>query len=366
MKIELKNKKIILVSPCGWSDFQVSKHHYAKELSKNNQVYFLEYPTFNSTKETSFTEIEPNIYIVNIHLPFPKRIFFHLQSIYSFFLKKKLSNLTKNKQIDLIWSFDNTNRFSLKYFKKNLFKIYHPVDNGNIIHLIENAKSANYVFSCSKDIVKLLEPHSQAKFINHGLSNYFTNLELQAHPNGSLKVGISGNIAVPQIDFETLIKIVNQNPGIDFVFFGKDSIKGDEPKFVIEGVKKLKEMPNCLFKGIVHPSVLANELNNMDAFLLCYDMNRLNRGNNSHKILEYLSIGKVIISVYFNLYANLNLIEMIDDGYKNEELPFLFKKVITNLNTYNSLELKQKRIAFALDNTYDKQLERIEQTITNS
>ena len=55
MSFEIKNKRILILSPCDWSDFQVSKHHYAKELAKrNNDVLFLEWPTFSSTKKKAY------------------------------------------------------------------------------------------------------------------------------------------------------------------------------------------------------------------------------------------------------------------------------------------------------------------------
>ncbi len=49
----------------------------------------------------------------------------------------------------------------------------------------------------------------------------------------------------------------------------------------------------------------------------------------------------------------------------NENLPDLFKKVINNLEYYNSQELQCKQIEYALNNTYEKQIERIEQYISN-
>ena len=44
----MKNKIILIISPEAWGNNYVSKHHYAKYLSKNNTVYFLN-PVYKST-----------------------------------------------------------------------------------------------------------------------------------------------------------------------------------------------------------------------------------------------------------------------------------------------------------------------------
>lgn len=44
----------------------------------------------------------------------------------------------------------------------------------------------------------------------------------------------------------------------------------------------------------------------------------------------------------------------------NNELPYLFKKCVNDLQYLNSKEKTNARISFALNNTYLKQIERIE------
>ena len=105
----------------------------------------------------------------------------------------------------------------------------------------------------------------------------------------------------------------------------------------------------------------AVEIRDIDGFLVCIDPEAdSNKGSNSHKILEYLNTGKVVISNYISSYSDKrDLIAMVDEN-SNSKLPDLFKKVISNLSSYNSIEFQKKRIEFALDNTYAKQIDRIE------
>lgn len=100
----------------------------------------------------------------------------------------------------------------------------------------------------------------------------------------------------------------------------------------------------------------------MDLFLICYDVRKdQSRGTNYHKIMEYLSTGKVIVSNNVTTYAGLpELVQMVEDREHNRRLPALFHTVARGLTIANSPELQQKRRAFAEDNTYHKQLDRIE------
>ncbi len=54
------------------------------------------------------------------------------------------------------------------------------------------------------------------------------------------------------------------------------------------------------------------------------------------------------------------------DEKHNRSLPHIFQKVISNLDYYNSPELQRKRKEYALDNTYEKQIQRIEKIISEN
>ena len=50
---------------------------------------------------------------------------------------------------------------------------------------------------------------------------------------------------------------------------------------------------------------------------------------------------------------------MVKDRDHNRGLPGLFDEVVQNIDAYNTPELKAKRILFAQDNLYSKQVQRI-------
>ena len=73
--------------------------------------------------------------------------------------------------------------------------------------------------------------------------------------------------------------------------------------------------------------------------------------------------GKVIIATHVSSYAGTDLLEM-SDPMEEQRLPEIFDAVIRDLAVYNSAERQIGRIRFALDNTYARQVERVQQFIT--
>jgi hypothetical protein len=107
---------------------------------------------------------------------------------------------------------------------------------------------------------------------------------------------------------------------------------------------------------------LAEDLKTRDILLLALNHSMMYDGSNSHKIMEYLSTGNAVVSHHVGAYSGLGLLQMGEDS-STEELLNTFKDTLNNLDTVNNLENKIRRIQFGLDNTYLKQIMRIEEKI---
>jgi hypothetical protein len=80
--------------------------------------------------------------------------------------------------------------------------------------------------------------------------------------------------------------------------------------------------------------------------------------------MEYLSTGKVIVSNNVTTYKDRpDLVTMPQQRENNRELPSLFKEVISRLDEYNSSLLQAQRIGTASQNTYEKQLDRVQEAL---
>ena len=371
----LKNKVILLISPQPWGSLFISKNHYAIELAKSNIVYYLcPQPIIKtSSKKVDVKSLDgiENLYVVEHQLFFPFQLKFHFSKLFHFLMFIQTKRILKkiNRKIDIVWSFDLGNYFPFAFFSKLPLKIFHPVDEPLNKEAISSAKGADVIFSVTKEILSKYEMYNlPSYFINHGVeasfiksSNFFNQQDkLQ------LRVGFSGNLRRKDIDREILLNIINNNPTVQFDCWGdfenRNNLSDIENKSTDDFIEKLSSKKNIHLHGLLNPSQLAEAYQQVDAFLICYDVIKdQSKGTNYHKILEFVSTGKIIISNNVTTYQNFPaLVQMVDERTNNQKLPILFKQVINNLNHYNSIEFQQKRISFATENTYENQINRID------
>lgn len=357
----------------------VSKHHYAVELARRgNTVFFLNPPVLKKKNSSSLVEIIQatgynNLYLVTNTLDFPYNIKFHLPGLFHFFIRRHIRKILKeiNRSLDIVWSFDLAHVYPLEYFSKSSYKIFHPVDMPLNETGINAAKGAKVIFSTAKEIlVKYASYKVPGFFINHGISNEFLLAKKHTKTDQTVRVGFSGNLLREDIDRPVFLQIIHENPGCIFECWGSYSanntnVGGGSDDKTNEFIATLQMLENVILHGPVQTSLLADELQRMDVFLICYDLTAENRnGPNYHKTLEYISTGKIVISNYISVYEQYpQFVQMVNDPAGNSHLPMLFKKVIGDLDFYNSNELQAERVAFSLVNTYSKQVDRIDEIL---
>lgn len=357
-------KKAIVVSPQSWGKMFISKHHYAIELSKlGYEVFFVNPPKENKLGGLPQIKIEAteyeNLVAVNHTLFFSSYFKFHLPFLHHvlIFIQRWLL-LKKIGRPDLILSFDLTNNFPLRGLacKKIFFAADEPRAEQNFV----SARNADLIVSVSQHILDLYEkyfPKTKKLLINHGLSEEFLNIpkDLPKKYDG-INIGLSGNFLFNDIDYPILLQIIEENPEVKFHFYGNHStesnIGADSSQRNIEYLTQIKRNSNCIFHGIQGKRELALELNQMDGFLICYDPQKgQSSGSNSHKILEFLSTGKVIFSSYFSFYEETDLFVMNPSRENNIQI----NKYLNNLSDFselNSINNATNRISFSKKYTY--------------
>ena len=372
----LTNKKILIISTDRWRNLYVSKHNYAIELAKrNNEIYFL-----NPVEPgTPFYKISPvdaheNIFSVDFNTTI-RGIRFYPKFVIRFieFIQIKILLFLLKKKFDVIWCFSDFSFKSLDLFSAKLV-IFHPVDmmmSGGMMQ----AENSDVIFSVAENIVENYKVYNKPIYIiNHGLSGTYekyakNNLSrIKEYNNKSTenpKAGYIGNLLRSDIDHDIFIRIVDENPDIEFHLWGPYEYKSinneyDRKDYVEEFIEKLKTYKNIYLYGLTRPDSLVNELQEMDLFFICYDAKKeINKCSNNHKIIEYLSTGKCVVSNYISSYKDKIDIVVMPDSHSNKELLSLIKKIRNNLPEYNTADLMKKRISFALENTYSKQLDKI-------
>lgn len=369
--MRLKNNNIVIFSPQEWNDLFISKHHYAIELAKNNKVLFISGPSrFGFNKiiyRKPFDDL--NLTVLDYSFCLPEWLRFHFKKlykrIYTLFIKRIIKKYFN--YIDLCIDFGFYYFFDSLDFIDVQNKIFFPVDDNEFLNKISSRGCKN-IFTVSKVIQKKFENAGlSCKFINHGISSEFEILAKsppELSNNKNIKIGYSGNLFIKFLNRDLFKYIVNKHSSIEFHLFGKfnrDLSEGND----IDWEYFLRNTPNIILHGLLTPKELANEFRKLDAFMICYKSdNFYYHSDNSHKILEYLSTGKVIISTYISFYEDTNLFIM-SQKENDEEFKSNFELVVNNLNYFNSLELQKKRKEYALKFTYKKNIEFIFNSLSN-
>ena len=359
-----KNKKILLISPEPWGINYVSKHHYAIELSGSNKVFFLNPPAMEFSK----IRINENLKIIHYRTLFRgiNRLPRKIRNFFNSLMIRRIMKTCEISHFDIIWSFDPFRFQNLALFSSQLM-IYHPVDLHNTPFEEEISKSADLILTTCNEIKNRLAMYNSSVFnIGHGVAERFTIIKTKSTKKPDrIKVCMMGNLQ-RGIDYPILFKLIKKNNDVEFHFIGpfESSNLSQNLKFSVE-IDKLRSFPNTYLHGSIAQSKLPELLTKMDLFLIIYreDENPASRAN-PHKLLEYLSTGRPIISTWVEEYKNKSeLIEMVK---YNSELPAKFEYVLNNLAEFNSENSVFNRIQYALENTYIKKIKFIEILVKNN
>lgn len=339
------NKTILLISPEPWDHIKVSKHYYALELAKRgNRVVFLNPPADFFQIENSDQD---NIQVCH-YQGFWKGLKYmpkFLRSLNQRNVFKKIELESKLK-FDLVWSFDNSVFFDFDALPSRLVTISHIVDLNMSFQFSKASNSADICLASSRYILaKQKKDNSNCHFIQHGCS--FVGQDSKTGSGTKVKIGYAGNLDISYIDWNLLGEVIVGFSECEFYFAGSGTVK--------------KTSDNVYSLGKLDKKQLASFYNDMDVLLICYKANEFKQQlANPHKMMEYLAFGKPIVATYTEEFAELEFISM---SKRSGDWVDMFRNVIQNLEKHTSKELVAKRKKFATNNTYEKQLNRIEKML---
>lgn len=369
---------VYILSSERWGTMRVSKHHYALELAEQgSEVYFIEPPAL-SNKGISIKNSDEHqrLHIVN-YKPVYRGERFLPVFIYHFLLRWQIGLLKKaiGRQPDVVWCFEPYRFLNLKWFGAPV-SLFFAADLFPRNYLPPEAGSADLCIGISDSIVRELHISGRpVYFINHGLNRHFAELAgkkiqngIAAQPVYKIKTGYIGNLLMEAPDRESMRRVIEANDDVQFVFWGQYEAKGnlgghDNPQ-VGAFIDFLKSRKNVELRGPVHPSKLSNEMQDMDLFWICWTINKnkLWDGSNSHKMMEYFSTGRPVVSHYMSTYRDSKLIDMLPTT-DNDNYASLFSQVLERIRKGEPEEVQKARMRFALDNAYGRHVATIEELI---
>jgi|HubBroStandDraft_1064217.scaffolds.fasta_scaffold07894_2 glycosyltransferase involved in cell wall biosynthesis len=379
------DRVIVILSTEPWGKMLLSKMHFALELTgRGNRVFFVNPPRplpgralavkGEQLEDGRLTLIHTGTVRGSLFLR--HKLFFFYRRLNGMYIRaiRKLVG----RKIDEVWSFNPNQYVDLKPFgaDRSILLLY---DFYRGDHIVRAARSADALISVSQVILDHYKDTPAPRlFLQHGLGSHFAQLsrrrlEMQDFSTGSpgkIKVGYTGNLLRAGINTDIAKEIISRHPEVEFHFWGPCSLKdnnvnseADTPRELIAFVEFLQARPNVFLHGVVGQQELSQRLFEMDAFLFIYSpVKEMNGASNAHKLLEYISTGKVVISTHVSTYAGTDLLLMSEPAEEGA-LPGIFAEAVRQLALHNSAERQVSRIRYALDNTYARQIDRVHQFI---
>lgn len=361
----LHGKNILIISPEAWGVSYLSKHHYALELAKHNKIWFLN-PPHSPVSKSEFQDLPESLYLLNDRqLPGMRHLPQRLQRLLITRQYEKLENKAGVK-FQVIWNFDNSRYFHHDCFY-DAYTIHHVVDEHMNYNFAAASRSAELCLGVTHHITDELKKHNtHAHFIDHALApfQFATGIRSYKKP-GRTTVAYTGNLLLQVLDLQLLIELATEFTTTDFLLIGsfeKNHLNVGKKAEPSEHIEKLKSLKNV---------VLTGELNFCEAFSIAAEadvqivpyFNTTTPMTNSSKLPFYLFNGNVTVSNTFTEHKHHDLLRMASGS---SEFRALLRDTLDNLAYWNSDDMREKRRSYALQNTYEKRIEFIDQLITDT
>lgn len=361
----LTNKNILIISPEAWGKSMLSKHHYAEQLcALGNRVWFLQ-PPGNS--------IQTDSGIAGLTILNDVRTIRGLRFFPAFLrkpiIRRQVRKISRDAaaQFDIVWSFDNSRYYDLSCFGQ-AFKIHHMMDYHTDFQTQKASEEADLCLGVTHGIVNKLRPHNQRSFfIQHGYSPIANagNSKLP-HVKEKFKALYTGNLLIRFIDWNWMQALVADNPDVHFFFagsYGRGNLNPHDDHDARREVDKIAQSGNVTLLGECSPAEIQNFMEEADILFLAYKHNEFPESTaNAHKLMAYLGSGKPVVASLTREYQEEG--DLIYMASELSDYLHTFKKVKNNLNAYMRKDLIDRRKFYALNNTYRKQLERIDELIS--
>lgn len=384
-------KKILYLSLVDWFWIKQRPHHIPEILSKNNKVsYFCSKPWRNNNylknshsrdqahfKDSHFT-INENLDVYRKkflpHKKFNKfidPIYRTAKSVSDDYIKRFLELLDDQKKFDILFvTHPNQIDFIPKKIVDNTFVIYDCMDNfkkfqpryeNDIIQKErELLKICDVVTVSSSKLYKEIEKYNinnikkKIFIINNGvdIERFNPNISEEESDitffrnNDNKKVAYIGTVD-KWVDLELIKKLAKNNKNIDFYVIGPVSRN--------ISIDNYKEVENIIFTGVQPYDSIPYILSKIDVSIMPFKKNELVEAVNPVKIYESLAMGKPVIATRYQETEKFG--EYIFTYENIEE----FENILLSLiNKKENPDIIQKRIEFAMENSWEKRVNEIE------
>jgi len=395
----LKDKHIFILGATKFDGpDQSTSFNIAKELSKNNFVYYIDYPItwkdylvkkdikviqarkkyFSPFSDGIVPGEHENLKIIIcpplISINFlPEGSFYRaILRINEFIIRRRMKKAIRKNKIN---SFIYINSFNFHYPRiadrlKPELSVYHCVDPMIIPYDMKHGITSEDELVLKSDLVICTSRMLYEEKIQQNPNTYFVpnaadidqstkaldNELIINHQLAGIKqpiIGYAGSIE-RRFNYELIKELVDTNPDKSFVFAGPLM-----PEFVPEWFTKTS---NLHYIGRLPFEDMPGLIKGFDIAIIPFKKDEVSRTIFPLKLFEYLGAGKPVVATDFNPD-----LEEFTHGMVSfcPDASSFTKAIEDNLNTDNN-DLKQARINVAKENTWEKRGEEIAELIFNA
>jgi len=359
--MELSGRNIVIISNEGWGDVWYSKHNYAYELSKRNEVIFVDPPA--RWKPNSFGDPEIRIRKISGGL----RVLSYTNSLPAVFAWTfRLNNTIVSKamlrrlrsegwSVDLFISFDPARLYDPALLEAAT-SLFIAVDDYDLTMRGERLlfSKVDHIITISERFNPVFKPFKEPILtIGHAISSEEFNapdLDLDIRDYG-LYVGTIDT----RLELSTIERMVKDNPETPFVFIGRFALHGVE---LAEALFLNRRYQNLHYLGIKPFKELKSYIKASRFCLAPMDVDQPGNAISHHKMFQYLAFGKPVFSTVFHEY--LPIAHLL---YMHNDREALLRTMTNFLANGEPADLSDERIAFVSKCTYEAIFERIERVI---
>ena len=347
------------------------------------RVYFIEPPLLtNSGIQITQCPDHPLISIVKYKPVFRAKRFLP-GFIFQILLRLQINKLLDKISVrpDVVLSFHGYLFENLKWFGAPV-NIFFAADQFFYDEIPPEINSADFSLAISDTIYNRINQKGGKVYrINHGLYGLFVKGAEELLRNGIsekptvkkvLVAGYTGNLRMQAMDRSMMKRVIESNPDVKFIFWGSYqkndlNLGGIQDSESDEFIDFLEKSSNVDLRGVVNSELLYTQMKEADLFWLCWNtgMTHLWDGSNSHKILEYLSTGKPVVSHFVSSYADTGLLYMLNQK-SNVGFEELFKQIKGLVKEGEPKEKIESRLKFAVQNSYENNVHKIAELINHA
>lgn len=350
-RMKLEGLNILITSNEPWGDVWFSKHHYANELTKHNQVVFVNptapwRPGMIGGVGVSLQRVQQNLHVLNYRNLLPA--FHDLPfSLNNAFVSRAIRNAlhTKNLVPDIYIAFDPSRLYNPKLLGAKR-SVFFAVDDYAM-----TIRGERFIFpnvdrfiTLSESFNRTYAPYNKPILtISHAIAAE----AFQAEPArfGVTEYGLYIGTMDHRLDLDLIRSLVTDQPRTPFVFVGPYALEGNQ---AANELFRQGKYPNVHLVGTVPSRNLAAYIAGARFCLAPMDIKLHGNSTSHHKIFQYLALGKPVFSTTFTEYAPIaQLLYMSNDEATTRARLGRF------LAAGEPEDLPTDRIAFARTKTYD-------------